>query len=208
MTQESLLSISEASQLLSVSETSLRQWTDEGKIKAFITPGGHRRYDMAELTKLLNPQQKMLGIKDLVVELEDTAILLREISKASLNTTHCYNKLSKEKKERLSHLGRQSLNMIIKYIHEPSKREETVKQAHDVGHEMGGMLAELGLPLTDSVEVFLLHREPIINALTHMMKKKEACTGRVVDAVPLAAHIMDEALVGLVDAHQKYHNGN
>ena len=49
MTQEPLLSISEASQLLGFSEAALRQWTDEGKIKAFITPGGHRRYVRAEL---------------------------------------------------------------------------------------------------------------------------------------------------------------
>ena len=53
MAQEPLLSISEASQLLGVSEGALRQWTDEGKIKAFITPGGHRRYARAELKKLM-----------------------------------------------------------------------------------------------------------------------------------------------------------
>ncbi len=39
--EETLLSISEASDFLGVSEPALRQWTDAHKIKAFVTPGGH-----------------------------------------------------------------------------------------------------------------------------------------------------------------------
>ena len=73
MAQEPLLSISEASHLLGVSEAALRQWTDERKIKAFITPGGHRRYARAELKKFIGSHQKILGVKDLVIELEETA---------------------------------------------------------------------------------------------------------------------------------------
>jgi hypothetical protein len=72
---------------------------------------------------------------------------------------------------------------------------------------MGKMLENLGLPLTDSVEAFLMHREPVMSAVTHLMKKREAFSGRIVEAIPLVTQIMDEALVGLVDAHQQYRNG-
>ena len=57
MKKVSMLSISEASSLLGVNEATLRQWTDEGKIKAFITPGGHRRYSESELRRLLSQIQ-------------------------------------------------------------------------------------------------------------------------------------------------------
>ncbi len=207
MAQESLLSISEASQLLGVSEAALRQWTDEGKIKAFITPGGHRRYTGAELKKFMSSHLRMLGVKDLVVELEDTAQMLRETYRTSLGNTSWYNKLHEESKEYLAHLGRQLLNLIIKYITEPSRREETIQLIRDVGHDHGETLARLELPLTDSVEAFLLHRDPIMNASTHLLRKREAFTGRVVEAIPMVAHIMDEALVALVAAHQQYRDG-
>lgn len=204
MAQESLVSISEASHFLGVSEAALRQWTDEGKIPAFITPGGHRRYSRAELKKFISSHQKVLGIKDLVIELEDTVRLHREIAKTSLDTTSWYNKLSDESKAQLADLGRRLLKLIIRYITEPSKREETIKLATDVGQGFGGTLAKLGLPLTDSVEAFILHRDPIMNATTHLMRKREAVTGRVVEAIPLVARVMDEALVSLVSAHQQY----
>ena len=207
MAQEPLLGISEASQLLGVSEAALRQWTDEGKIKAFITPGGHRRYARAELKKFMSSQPRMLGIKDLAIELEETAQQHRDIARASLKNTAWYNKLNEESQAHLAELGRRMLSLIIKYITEPSRREETIRLIRDVGRDHGETLAKLELPLTDSVEAFLLHRDPIMNAATHLMRKREAFTGRVVEAIPMVAHVMDEALVALVAAHQQYRNG-
>lgn len=207
MAQEPLLSISEASQLLGVSEAALRQWTDEGKIKAFVTPGGHRRYARADLKKFMNGQPKTLGVRDLVTELEDTARQHREIARTSLNTTSWYSQLDTESQERLSSLGRGLLDVTIKYITEPSKRKDTIKLVHDIGHDHGETLADLGLPLTDAVEAFIMHRNPMMNAVTHLLKKREAFTGRVVEAIPLVAHVLDAALVALVAAHQQYRDG-
>lgn len=206
MAEEPLLTINEASQMLGVSETALRQWTDEGKVKAFVTPGGHRRYSRVELKKFMSSHPRMLGIKDLVAELEETAQRHREIARASLEKKAWYNKLNRESQEHLAELGRRLLSLIIRYVTKPSKREETLQLAREVGHGHGDTLAKLGLPLTDSVEAFILHRDPIMNAAAHLMKKREAFTGRVVEAIPLVGHVLDEALVALVAAHQKYLN--
>jgi len=205
--KETVVTISEASHILGVSEAALRQWTDEGRIRAFITPGGHRRYAMDDIRKFMSSHQKALGLKDLVMELENTTHLLREISRSSPSTTMWYNKLSKESLEDLAHQGRRLLGLIIRYVTEPATREETLAEARDVGHHFGELLARSGLPLTNSVEAFIIHRYPIINAATHLMRKKEAITKRVVDAIPLVTQVMDEALVALVAAHQQYRNG-
>jgi excisionase family DNA binding protein len=197
---EALLNISEASRLIGVSEAALRQWTDEGKIKAFITPGGHRRYARADLKKFISAQPKMLGVKDLVSELEESVELHREIARRSL-------KLSREAQDRFADLGRNLLGLIIKYITEPARREETLAAVREVGREMGETLARHGLPLADSVEVFLMHREPVVSASTSLLKKREGFTGRVVDAIPLAIRVVDETLVAFVAAHQQYRYG-
>ncbi|MDD5397821.1 MAG: helix-turn-helix domain-containing protein, partial [Dehalococcoidia bacterium] len=81
MKKTDLISISEASQILGVNEATLRQWTDEGKLSAFVTPGGHRRYSKSDLRKLTRSGQKVLGIRDLVNELEDTTPRHREIAR-------------------------------------------------------------------------------------------------------------------------------
>jgi excisionase family DNA binding protein len=204
MAEEGLVGISEACQILNVSETALRLWTDEGKIKAFVTPGGHRRYAVADLRKFMSSPQKVVGIKDLVVELEDTAHSLRDMAMTTLDGKAWYANLDTEERRRLAVLGRSMLQIIIKYANEPSRRDETMKAAREVGQDFGQTLAHLGLPLTDSVEAFLLHRDPIMNAATHLMKKKGTLTGRFVEAIPLMAQVMDEALVSLVAAHQQH----
>ncbi|MFC1872134.1 helix-turn-helix domain-containing protein [Chloroflexota bacterium] len=204
MEQEPYLNISEASRILGVSEAALRQWTDEGKVKAFVTPGGHRRYLHTELKKMMSASLKMLGVKDLAAELEETVELHREIARNALGSAPWYKKISQDSQDRFTDQGRRLLNLIIKYITEPSKREENLVEARRVGKDMGEILAEFGLPLTDSVEAFLMHRDPVVNASISLLKKRDAFSGRVVDAIPLAIHVLDETLVSLMDTHQKY----
>jgi excisionase family DNA binding protein len=205
--QQESVGISEASRFLGVSEAALRQWTDEGKIKAFVTPGGHRRYLRNELKKFISTHSRMLGVKDLVSELEETVEIHREIAGKLLSSESWYNKFHQESKEYFADLGRTLLSLIVKYISEPSKREVTIHLIQEVGQNMGETLATHGLPLAESVEAFLMHREPVINASTSLLKKREAFTGRVVDSIPLAIQVFDEALVALVTAHQAYRNG-
>ncbi|HEY7268727.1 MAG TPA: helix-turn-helix domain-containing protein [Dehalococcoidia bacterium] len=49
MTEGYWLTVSAAAKFVGVSEPTLRKWTDSGRIGAFRTPGGHRRYLRAEL---------------------------------------------------------------------------------------------------------------------------------------------------------------
>lgn len=206
MSQEALIGISEAGQILGVSEATLRQWTDEGKIKAFITPGGHRRYSPVELRKFISTTRRTFNIKDLVTELQETVPALRETGRPFLSHAPWYSQLSTESREHLAEMGRNILGLIIRYVAEPSKREDTLNMARDAGRGFGETLAQLGLPLTDAVEAFIRHRDPIMNAATHLMHKREALNQRIVKSIPLVAHVMDEALVALVAAHQQYHN--
>lgn len=205
--EETPVSISEASHILGVSEVALRQWTDEGRIKAFITPGGHRRYTPSELKKFANTQTKALGIKDLVVELEETIAQHREIARTYLQKIPWYGDLSRKSQESLADMGRTLLQLIIKYISEPARRKETMEQVRQVGSSLGRLCADLQLPLIDSVQAFLLHRDPIVSATTHLMKKREAHSGRIMGVIPMIGQVMDEALLALVAAHQAARNG-
>ncbi|MDY7038053.1 MAG: helix-turn-helix domain-containing protein [Thermodesulfobacteriota bacterium] len=96
--QRPLLTIGQASKMLGVSEATLRQWTDEGKIKAFITPGGHRRYAESEVRNLIGAQTRVRGIKDLVARIELTPAIERELAHTRFADTVWYNKLDEDKK--------------------------------------------------------------------------------------------------------------
>jgi excisionase family DNA binding protein len=204
--QQSLVSISQASRILGVNEATLRQWTDEGKVKAFITPGGHRRYSKNELRQFMGSQQRIHSIKDLVAELKDATPLQHEIAKTYFTDTMWYNKLTKESQENLAETGRRLLSLVIRYIAEPLNRDETEELARDVGRLFGETLAKLEISLIDSIQAFILHREPVVNAATRLMKGREALNERAVEAVPLVSRVMDEVLISLVKAYEETGN--
>jgi len=195
-----LTGISDASQILGVSEATLRQWTDEGLIKAYVTPGGHRRYSREQLDEFMQSHQRMLGIKDLVANLKDTAEPLREIGATTLAGAH--KKLGPAQQQHLAILGRKILDAIICYVSEPTRRVETLLQVRAAGADFGTILAQVGVPLTDSILAFTSHRAPIIESVATMMRQREVVTEGILAAIPLIDNIMDQALIALVEAYQ------
>jgi excisionase family DNA binding protein len=206
--QEEIVSISEASHILGVNEVTLRQWTDEGKLKAFITPGGHRRYSRADLRKFTTSSRKTLGIKDLAVEIGDTSKLHREIARKFLEDNPSFRQPGPGFHKHLADLGRSLLALVVKYVGEPSTRQDTISEAREIGTGFGSTLAEMGLPLTDSVAAFLSHRDPFMKAAIHLISKREFVSGSIMEAIPLANRFIDEALVSMIAAHQQYMSKN
>lgn len=204
LSERSLISIGKASRMLGVSEATLRQWTDEGKIRAFITPGGHRRYNKAELRSFAGKGQRLHGVKDLVTKIEDTPPLHRELAQTHFSTTSWYNRLDAESQRHLAESGRELLHLVIRYITEPLKQKEVEELARGIGSDFGQQVARLGLSLTEAIETFMLHRNPVLNAATDLVKRRETLNERAVQAIPMVTHIMDETLISLVAAYQQH----
>src|SRR6476646_5344799 len=51
------LSLGPASRLLGVDPDTLRRWADEGRIEAFTTAGGHRRFSRSSLERILQARR-------------------------------------------------------------------------------------------------------------------------------------------------------
>lgn len=202
MATQTLVSISGASQVLGVSAATLRLWTDEGRIKAFITPGGHRRYSLDELRRFVSSQHRALGIRGLARELAQTGITHREIAH-SFPRDDWYRKLTPEQNQRLLALGRGLIDLVIKYLTVPAKREETLRLARQNGEEHGIILAQVGLSLTDSVGTFIQHRGHVMRSIAGLMGKNAVQSKRVTESLPLVTQIIDEVLLAMIDSHQK-----
>lgn len=54
---EKLINIKEAAELLGVCARTLKNWDDAGKLKAYKTIGGHRRYKMSDLEKTMESKK-------------------------------------------------------------------------------------------------------------------------------------------------------
>src|SRR5262245_31208766 len=113
MTQtEEWLSLAEASELLGIHPATLRQWSDEGKIKVFRTPGGHRRFTRCELDRFLAASQ---GEQVQPATLARAALSRTRSDIAS--APHSWKQsLSEAEVERKRRTGRQLLGLMVQYM--------------------------------------------------------------------------------------------
>jgi len=193
-----LLTIGEASSILGVSEATLRQWTDNGKVKAFVTPGGHRRYSRAELAKLTGAHR--YGIKELIQKMEASQHL--QIVRERFARAPWYKKLSVKSRKKLREFGQEILNLAVIYISRRRQRNETSRRAKKLGGELGKYLAESGLSLTDSLEAFLLYRAPVADIVLEVAKGGGVLSRGVVEVMPEVNRLLDDILLSLVSTYQ------
>jgi len=203
-TPKPFLGVSKASELLGISETTLRRWTDEGRIRVFVTPGGHRRYSVHELRQFMHARRAVQGMSSVASHLEDTVPIHRSTAQMDICSTLPNAHVPRESQERLARCGRELLNLVIQYMIHPRRREETMHLVRKVGQEHGRTLASLGFPLVDSLEAFTKHRNLLVEAAVKFARNGHLPSGRAISAVPLVTRVLDEALISLVAAHQSY----
>ncbi len=78
------LTLGQAAQFLGVAQSTIRKWSDQGRVPAFYTPGGHRRYRRRDLEAFVDrsgPVGKSSG--PLVLVVDDDA-RLREFMRVNL----------------------------------------------------------------------------------------------------------------------------
>ena len=79
------LTLGQAAKYLGVAQSTIRKWSDQGRVPAFYTPGGHRRYRRADLDVFL--ERSGPGARDQtgpVVLIVDDDDRLREYVRANL----------------------------------------------------------------------------------------------------------------------------
>jgi len=78
------LTLGQAARFLGVAQSTIRKWSDSGRVPAFYTPGGHRRFRRGDLQAFIDgsgPVKRSVG--PLVLVVDDDAPL-RELMRASL----------------------------------------------------------------------------------------------------------------------------
>ena len=134
--QPEWLTLGQAAKYLGVAQSTMRKWSDVGRVSAFYTPGGHRRYRRADLDQFLDrsgpataPASPGSGPLVLIVDDDER---LREYVRVNLEAEGYVVREAASAAEGLAALGEQSPDLILLDVMMPQVDGwEMLQQIHE-----------------------------------------------------------------------------
>jgi excisionase family DNA binding protein len=115
--QPDWLTLGQAAKYLGVAQSTMRKWSDLGRVSAFYTPGGHRRYRRSDLDQFLDrsgpnsvASSSTRGPLVLIVDDDER---LREYVRVNLEAEGYFVREAGSADEALSALGQESPDLIL-----------------------------------------------------------------------------------------------
>jgi excisionase family DNA binding protein len=136
------LTLGQAAKHLGVAQSTIRKWSDSGRVPAFYTPGGHRRYRRSDLDAFLSssggaPQpQRVNGGPRRILIVDDDA-RLREFVRVNLEMEGYTVREAANAEEGLAALEEESPDLILLDVMMPKvdgwEMLRRVQERHGVG---------------------------------------------------------------------------
>ena len=185
------LSLRDACRLLDVSNTTLRQWADNGYLRVYRTPGGHRRFLRDDVESFANSpgQAREQGRGDAI---EGSALrkIRRNLNRNEVLQQPWYQSVEEEGKVRMRLFGRRLLSLLLQETGPRRRRQELLVEAHLLGREYGTEMSERGVTLKDTIEAFVFFRTMVLDSTN------PSSWSRIIEAA-------DRVLVGLADSYEE-----
>lgn len=204
--QPERLALGPASRLLGVDPDTLRRWADEGRVPAFTTPGGHRRFDRHALERLIaarrtGPAGGLAGLGATPDRL--SAAYRRRYGAHHGGTPDPRATVPAEEREAFRELGRHLVDALVRHLDETGSRRTTAeREALAVSAELGERLAQQGVPLSDSVSMFVSARRPFLAELSVVARRRGVEGARIGELYDTSTGLLDRLLLAFVAAHE------
>jgi excisionase family DNA binding protein len=185
------LSLRDACRQLDVSNTTLRQWADNGFLRVYRTPGGHRRFLRSDVESFANaPEKAQDHVRDDAIEGSALRKIRRRLGRNDVLQQPWYQSVEEEGKVRMRLFGRRLLSLLLQESGARRRRQELLEEAHLLGREYGTEMGERGVILKDAIEAFVFFRTMVLDSTN------PGSWSKIIEAA-------DRVLVGMADSYEK-----
>jgi excisionase family DNA binding protein len=196
------LSLGPASQLLGIDPDTLRRWADDGRVPAWTTPGGHRRFDARALQRLV--EARRATVRRPLTSLGASPERLTRVYRRHYASGPVADDVDREA---YREAGRRLVSILVSYLDaEPGdtrRRRRLEAQAGLVVEDQATRLALGGSSLTSAAERFVAARQPFLAELAAIGRRRSLDPNRLAELYSDAWALLDRLLLRFLDAHQR-----
>ncbi len=210
--QPEWLALGAASRLLGVDPDTLRRWADEGRVPAFTTPGGHRRFERGALERLIAARRA--GPESGLALLGSNADRMAAAYRRRYSGQHGLgpdprSRVPATDRDAFRDIGRRLVDALVRHLDETGQpRALAERDAIDLAAQLGERLALHGVPLADGVSMFVSARRPFLSELSVFARRRGVDAGRVGDMFDASAWLLDRLLLAFVAGHEVASRGS
>jgi excisionase family DNA binding protein len=151
-----------AADRLNVHPTTLRRWADNGDIPFLLTPGGHRRFAVADIEEFASSRSRRRALVPVEQVWAEKAMRRTRRALASPAPEEWFAGMTDDHRAQHRQLGRQLMGLTLQYISSEEGNGHLLEQAREVGYAYGKLNLEVGLPLTDALQAAIYFRDELI----------------------------------------------
>ena len=200
------LSLGPASRMLGVDPDTLRRWADEGRVDAYVTPGGHRRFDRKTIERLAATRHT--GARPLASLGASSDRLTRAYRRSYAGDDQARRVGADDSAalERYRQDGRRLVDALVAHLDagpsDDGARAAAEAQATAVVDDLARRMAASGTSLTEAVGLFVAARRPFLNELAGLGRRRTLDASRLAGLYDDATSVLDRLLLRLIETHQ------
>lgn len=200
------LTIHEASALIGVSPATLRRWCDAGDVKAFTTPGGHRRFSRAAVLGLLPSGRRARPRLGAMGETPERIVarVYRPHAQDVASDASWSARFAGMDLEPLRDLGRSAATQLLAYLDaatpEAAEAAMAAAEVAAVGH--AAIVAHQGLTVAEAVDGFLRFRLLFLRELGSLARRRGFDATEATDLLESANEATDRLLRAFIRARE------
>lgn len=188
------LNTSAAAEFLGVHPTTIRRWSDQGKLPAMITPGGHRRFSIADLRHFEQVRRSRADDPSLQHNWANRALVFTRQEIASARQADWLAAYTDQARQEQRDLGRRMIGLIMRYISDEHASESLLNEAREIGRQHAQTAQEMGLSLSDATAASLFFRDMVIETAFGLSEGSRTAAG--------ASRALFSRLTKLLNAYQ------
>ena len=199
------LSLGPASRLLGVDPDTLRRWADEGRIEAFTTSGGHRRFSRSAVERILEARRHdaTLRLANLGATRDRLSRAYRRGYASPADVRDVREAIPEADRDAYREGGRALVAALLAHLDAEDEaartRAETLATAatEDLARRMAGA----GIGLAEAVSLFVAARRPFLTEVGVIARRRAIDPDRLATIYDASSGLLDRLLLRLVAVH-------
>ncbi len=162
------LGLGPAADFLGVHPITLRRWADHGDIPVMLTPGGHRRFALADLKQFAEARTRLRVAASLEQNWADQALQRARNEIVGRRDESWLAAFGEADRRQQRELGRRLMGVMLQYVSHPEGGDELLGEAQTIGRAYGEHARSLGLSLVEALRAMLFFRDALIDSAVEM----------------------------------------